>query len=651
MKNLWLVACCLCTVSFVVACDTKTKTVESCGDGFVDPGEECDTTVGELSCASLGHYRPLGTLRCTSDCRLDITECGGRCGDNGVDAADGEECDGANLNGNSCQSLGYHGGTLSCDAECRFVLESCEALGQCGDAVIQDTFEDCDGANLNGQTCETLEQYPGTLACTETCGFELTGCGGSCGDGVIQETFGEACDGAALNGQTCETQGLYPGALTCSEICGLDLTGCGGECGDGILQEAFESCDNGDFGGQDCRLVGGFFGVLTCDGQCVVDTSACRAAELTGTNMSEVGRALVRDATGGLIVGGYVVNAPVFMKRYHADGYEDWTRTPWGMFGERQVSDLALAPSGHVYVTGCTECSTNATGFLSKVSTDGTVEELPVGFSWGRGVVVDAAGNVFVAGYAGGPVDGQTHLGGNDIILSRYDPAGALVWTRQWGTAGDDQAWGLAFDSAGNLVLVGKTDGALDGQVQVGSSDVFVIRCDVNGTKLWTRQLGTTGSDEGKAVATDAAGNLYVFGQIDGALPGQTHLGSYDLFLLRMTSAGDTTWTRQWGTGGWDWAWSVVVDTTGRIHAAGAVEGALPGQTHAGDRDIFLTTYAADGTRVTDRQWGTAGLDQAYDVIVGDDDELFLTGIVSGTLWDRPALGGYDAFILYVPQP
>jgi hypothetical protein len=65
------------------SCDTKTKTVDSCGDGFLDPGEPCDgSQLTATACSEFGYYVQTGELRCNSDCTFDLSMCtGGRCGD------------------------------------------------------------------------------------------------------------------------------------------------------------------------------------------------------------------------------------------------------------------------------------------------------------------------------------------------------------------------------------------------------------------------------------------------------------------------------------------------------------------------------------------------------------------------------------------
>ncbi len=94
-----------------------------------------------------------GTLLCGPDCKLFIDGCY-TCGDGIVHMA--EACDGSNFNGKSCQSLGYGGGSLVCAPNCKSIdTAGCTPLASCGNGV-QEGAEQCDGAQLGGQTCISL---------------------------------------------------------------------------------------------------------------------------------------------------------------------------------------------------------------------------------------------------------------------------------------------------------------------------------------------------------------------------------------------------------------------------------------------------------------------------------------------------------------
>jgi hypothetical protein len=197
-----------------------------CGNAVIEPGEDCEgADLGSRRCQDLGF--PGGTLACDSICRFDTGGCeapADPCGNGEIDL--GEECDGANLAGQTCESLGFGEGTLACHDDCVFDIDDCDwGWGDCGDGQV-DGFEECDGDNLNGQTCQDLGYTGGELACIEDfCWFDTDGCTGNpCGNGVI-DAF-EECDGDDLNGESCESLGFGGGTLACDSECYFDWYGC-----------------------------------------------------------------------------------------------------------------------------------------------------------------------------------------------------------------------------------------------------------------------------------------------------------------------------------------------------------------------------------------------------------------------------------------
>src|SRR5262249_41280352 len=98
-------------------------------------------------------------------------------------------------------------------------------LSACGDGVIE-SGEQCDGTNLGGATCNSLGFSEGALACTGSCTYDTSNCS-TCGDGNVNGL--EVCDGSNLNGATCVSLGHAPGALACAKDCNsYDTSGCTG---------------------------------------------------------------------------------------------------------------------------------------------------------------------------------------------------------------------------------------------------------------------------------------------------------------------------------------------------------------------------------------------------------------------------------------
>jgi hypothetical protein len=102
-----------------------------------------------------------------------------------------EECDLTDLGGQTCQGLGYSGGTLGCTASCMYDATNCNNNPVCGNGVKEGT-EECDGSDLGGQTCVGLGFQSGTLGCTGSCTYDTSGCQSAqqCGNGIKEGTEG-----------------------------------------------------------------------------------------------------------------------------------------------------------------------------------------------------------------------------------------------------------------------------------------------------------------------------------------------------------------------------------------------------------------------------------------------------------------------------
>jgi hypothetical protein len=98
-----------------------------CGNGMIDAGEACDgTALGSLTTCAAAGWRG-GTIGCMATCVLhDLSNCTGAPGKcNGARVAGRQQCDGPALRGETCESLGFAGGTLSCTSECAYNVSGC----------------------------------------------------------------------------------------------------------------------------------------------------------------------------------------------------------------------------------------------------------------------------------------------------------------------------------------------------------------------------------------------------------------------------------------------------------------------------------------------------------------------------------------------
>lgn len=379
--------------------------------------------------------------------------------------------------------------------------------------------------------------------------------------------------------------------------------------------------------------------------------SAAGGLEWARTAAGELGgqiRGVVADGAGHVYAAGFVGSSTdfdddgstdvtvggiehMFVARYAPDGTFEWVRSACG-----QAHSVAADSEGAVVVTGraayCADFDgdgsadgTHAPGiFLAKYEATGA-------FAWvrfvkgdelgeGLGVAVDRRGNINVTGYVSGRADFDLDANVDvnaansaDIFLARYSAAGELLWVRAAGASSQDD-WGFSVAAGNGSIYVagfftGAADFSGDGVADLVTNDfgdAFLLKYDVFGDFQWVRAAGTNTWDEGRAVALDALGNVYMTGifngQVDFDADGATDVvGFDDVFIAKYSATGVLQWVRAAGGASTDVSRGIAADSNGNVYVTGLFsevadfngDGASDA-TAVGPWQLFLVKYAAD---------------------------------------------------------
>ena len=260
----------------------------------------------------------------------------------------------------------------------------------------------------------------------------------------------------------------------------------------------------------------------------------------TAVSANSLGSIFIAGHTEGSLEGTSAGGIDAFVSKYDSAGNHLWTRQ-LGTSDYDDARGVATDGLGNVYVSGTTFGSIDGQGsgllgdgYISKF--DGAGNQLwtrQIGtffYEEGNKVAVDALGNAYLTGYTRLSLDGP-NAGLADAFLTKYDPAGTLLWTRQLGTAVWDEGVGVSLDGLGNVYISGRTDGTFD--VTYGMSDGFVSKYDVNGNHLWSRNLGGSSNDNSTNLSADSLRNVFVAGSTSGAVGGPSY-GDTDVWLARL---------------------------------------------------------------------------------------------------------------------
>ncbi len=230
-------------------------------------------------------------------------------------------------------------------------------------------------------------------------------------------------------------------------------------------------------------------------------------------------------------------------------------------------------------------------------------------------VAVDGGGNVYVSGHSYGAGAAP------DYATIKYNASGLEQWVARYDGPGKggDVVFDMALDAAGNVYVTGESDG--------GDSrrDYTTIKYDRNGNMLWVAAYDGPGSyhDSARAIALDAAGNVYVTGYCYG-----DHVTREDYATVKYDAAGNQLWVSRYvGPAGppysaYDAAEAITVDAAGHVYVTGYSDGGGTGY------DYLTIEYDAQGTE----QWAARyngtnnSRDYAHAIAVNASGQVYVTG-------------------------
>jgi hypothetical protein len=172
----------------------------------------------------------------------------------------------------------------------------------------------------------------------------------------------------------------------------------------------------------------------------------------------------------------------------------------------------------------------------------------------------DSQDNLVIVGYYHDTISFEqtslTSAGAGDAFVAKYDKYGHLIWALSAGGPAEDQAHSVAIDSSDNIVVTGFFQGTAQfgtkSVTAAGSPDVFVAKLSPAGDVQWVKAAGGAGQDLGRGIAAAADGTIAVTGFSSGtaSFGGQTATstnGGPDMFVAKYTSTGDVLWVKTGG--------------------------------------------------------------------------------------------------------
>ncbi|MDI1483387.1 SBBP repeat-containing protein [Polyangium sp. y55x31] len=296
-----------------------------------------------------------------------------------------------------------------------------------------------------------------------------------------------------------------------------------------------------------------------------------------------------------------------------------WGEVEWSLRFGGPLTDvpgaIAVGADGMIYVVGefnetasIGSKTLTAAGasdlFLLSLTPSGSVRWAKSiggpGKDGGTGVGVDAAGNVYVAGYFAGTVDFDPAMPGmileatgSDAFVMSFDPEGHVRWMKPISGTGDDRVNDLAV-RRGRVVFGGRitVNTKIDGRVfDAAEKQGIVGAFDTGGKLVWANLFGGMNDGEAEAVAIGSNDSVVVGGEIGsdsvfGArAPGNTE-GTLHPFVTIVERDGKPRWAKVFPSDDVGIATGVAAPAHGFALVAGWFKGEL---------DVGTETLTSEG--------------------------------------------------------
>jgi hypothetical protein len=274
-------------------------------------------------------------------------------------------------------------------------------------------------------------------------------------------------------------------------------------------------------------------------------------------------------------------------------------------------------------------------------------------------------GFFYFAGTSTSPASGdrtQARRGQYDFWVVKTDANGTIIWNKAVGGGGATQMNSMTCTNDGGIILAGNTDGGINFEKTEpnrgpnGTVDIWVIKLDAKGNKVWDKTLGGTGGEAPFAVAETPEGGCIIVGETTSPISGDktvSNFGGYqDCWVVKLDNNGQKLWDKVYGGTGVEAFYSVINTLDGGFLIGGTSNSVVSGnktEPSRGGNDCWLVKTDANGNIQWDKTYGGDKSEEVYTIKQLETGE-FIIGSTSesGKIGDKTdtSKGGNDVWLL-----
>ncbi|MDB4171383.1 hypothetical protein N9750_04660 [Polaribacter sp.] len=398
-----------------------------------------------------------------------------------------------------------------------------------------------------------------------------------------------------------------------------------------------------------------------------------------GGSKNDVANAVVKTQDGGAAVLGYTqsINGDISDKtvedfdfwilKLDAENNIQWSKTFGGSEDDRGNDILQTKDGGFAILGYSTSSNLDVPGnagsqdfWMIKLDVNGTISWSKtfgyLGADFGTTLLQTADNSYLITGVLdvtasggqGNSRNSQRHAGG-DIWAIKLSENGDLQWSKYFGGSFTDAPFGIVETEDHNFIIAGSSDSAdVDISNNNGSYDFWVLKITSNGSLLWERSFGGSEIDEARAITATNDGNFIIVGDTRSADKDvSNNHGAADVWIIKMNTDGNLIWEKTIGGSSFDVARSVARAQDNGFIISGSSRSLNEGFTNQGQNDALLLKIDAEGNLVWKQTIGGDEIDYFYDAVQLNNASIIAVGETNSSNGDLTENKGFsDALII-----
>ncbi len=223
-----------------------------------------------------------------------------------------------------------------------------------------------------------------------------------------------------------------------------------------------------------------------------------------------------------------------------------------------------------------------------------------------------------------------------DFWLLKLNEAGEVSWQKTFGFSGSDFGTKVIQTSDNGYLLIGVLDVSASnglGNLKISAKkhaggDFWAIKLDASGNLQWSKFYGGSFTEEPKDVVETTDGNFIIAGATDSNdIDIKNSQGSYDFWVIKITSTGSLVWEKSYGGSQIDQARAIVATNDGNFMIVGDTRSTDKQVTeNNGDADVWLLKIDTNGGVIWQKSIGASAFDVARSMVKTKDNNYMIVG-------------------------